>query len=350
MDLRLLWFVLIAILFTGFFVLEGFDFGIGILLPFLGKSDSERRMIYNAIGPFWDGNEVWLITTGGAIFAAFPSLYASLFSSFYLEMFAILFALILRGAAFEFRSRRESPGWRTFWDWMMFVGSLLPSFFWGVIISNLLRGIPIDASMNYVGGIWNLLNPHALLYGILFVLAQRSEAERVSILRRMHGAVFLDLRVTGVLRERARRIAQQLSFLALIMTVLFLVWSFFVSPTIHSAFTSPQIAPLSFLSLITIIAVPVLLVKKQSGWAFAMTSLTIILTAASIGLGLFPRVIISSLNPAWNLSIANASSSPYTLTVISWLALTLLPFVLAFEGWSYWVFHKRLDPRVKGHY
>ncbi len=339
MHLRLLWFVLIAILFTGFFVLEGFDFGIGILLPFLGKSDSERRMIYNAIGPFWDGNEVWLITTGGAIFAAFPSLYATLFSSFYLEMFAILVALVLRGAAFEFRSRRESPRWRTFWDWMMFVGSLLPSFFWGVIISNLLRGIPIDASMNYVGGIWNLLNPHALLFGILFVLVFS-----------MHGAVFLEMRVTGQLRERARRSAQQFSFLALIMTVLFLVWSFFVSPTIHSAFTSPQIAPLSFLSLITIIAVPVLLVKKQSGWAFAMTSLTIILTAASIGLGLFPRVIISSLNPAWNLTIANASSSPYTLTVISWLALTLLPFVLAFEGWSYWVFHKRLDPRMKGHY
>ena len=339
MDLHLLWFVLIAILFTGFFVLEGFDFGVGILLPFLGKNDSERRMIYNAIGPFWDGNEVWLITTGGAIFAAFPSLYAALFSSFYLEMFAVLVALVLRGAAFEFRSRRESPRWRAFWDWMMFVGSLLPSFFWGVIISNLLRGIPIDASMNYAGSIWNLLNPHALLFGVLFVLVFS-----------MHGAVFLEMRVTGQLRERARRSAQQFSFLALLMTVLFLVWSFFVSPTIHSAFISPQIAPLSFLSLATIIAVPVLLVKKQSGWAFAMTSLTIILTAASIGLGLFPRLIISTLNPAWSLTITNTSSSPYTLTVISWLALTLLPFVLAFEGWSYWVFHKRLDPRTRGHY
>jgi cytochrome bd ubiquinol oxidase subunit II len=139
MDLRLLWFVLIAVLFTGFFVLEGFDYGIGILLPFLGKNDSERRMIFNSIGPFWDGNEVWLITTGGAIFAAFPTLYAALFSSFYLEMFAILVALVLRGAAFEFRSRRESPRWRSFWDWMMFTGSLLPGFFWGVIISSLLH-------------------------------------------------------------------------------------------------------------------------------------------------------------------------------------------------------------------
>lgn len=186
--------------------LEGFDFGIGILLPFLGKNDGERRMIYNAIGPFWDGNEVWLITAGGAIFAAFPILYAALFSSFYLEMFAILVALVLRGAAFEFRSRRESPGWRSFWDWMMFVGSLLPSFFWGVIISNLLRGIPINASMNYAGGVWNLLNLQALLYGVLFVLVFT-----------MHGAVFLDLRVTGVLRERTRRVAQRLSFFALLM-------------------------------------------------------------------------------------------------------------------------------------
>lgn len=339
MDLRLLWFVLIAVLFTGFFVLEGFDFGIGILLPFLGKNDSERRMIFNSIGPFWDGNEVWLITTGGAIFAAFPTLYATLFSSFYLEMFAILVALVLRGAAFEFRSRRESPRWRSCWDWMMFTGSLLPGFFWGVIISNLLYGIPINASMNYAGGIWNLLNLHALLYGALFVLVFT-----------MHGAVFLDLRVTGVLGERARSVAQRLSFLALLMTVLFLIWSFFVSPTIHSAFVSPHIAPLSFLSLATILVVPILIAKRQSGWAFAMTSLTIVLTAASIGLGLFPHVILSSLNPAWSLTIDNTSSSPYTLTVMSWLALTLLPFVLAFEGWSYWIFHQRLDPRARGHY
>jgi cytochrome d ubiquinol oxidase subunit II len=339
MDLRLLWFVLIGVLFTGFFVLEGFDYGIGILLPFLGKNDGERRMIFNAIGPFWDGNEVWLITTGGAIFAAFPTLYAALFSSFYLEMFAILVALVLRGAAFEFRSRRESARWRSFWDWTMFVGSLLPGFFWGVIISNLLRGIPINASMNYAGGIWDVLNPHALLYGILFVLVFT-----------MHGAVFLDLRVTGALGERARSVARRLSFLALIMTVLFLIWSFFVSPAIHHYFVSPQIAPLSFLSLATILAVPILIAKGQSGWAFAMTSLTIVLTAAAIGLGLFPRVILSSLNPAWSLTIYNTSSSPYTLTVMSWLALTLLPFVLAFEGWSYWVFHQRLDPRTRGHY
>lgn len=339
MDLRMLWFGLIAILFTGFFVLEGFDFGVGILLPFLGRDDSERRMIYNSIGPFWDGNEVWLITTGGAIFAAFPALYAALFSGFYLEMFAILVALVLRGAAFEFRSRREPVRWRSFWDWTMFAGSLLPCFFWGVIISNLLRGLPIDAGMNYVGSIWNLLNPHALLYGLLFVLVFT-----------MHGAVFLTLRVTGALLERARRAAQWFAFPALIMTLLFLIWSFFVSPTIHSAFASPQIAPLSFLSLATLIAVPFLLKKQLSGLAFLMTSLTIVLTAISIGLGLFPHVILSTLNPAWSLTINNTSSSPYTLTVMSWLALTLLPFVLAFEAWSYWVFHKRLDPRTRGHY
>ena len=165
MDLNILWFILIAVLYTGFFVLEGFDYGVGILLPFLGKDDTRRRIIINSIGPFWDANEVWLLTAGGATFAAFPHWYATLFSGFYLALFLLLVALILRGVAFEFRSKDENPRWRNFWDWMIFVGSFLPALLVGVAFSNLVRGVPIDANMNYVGGFWNLLNPYALLGG-----------------------------------------------------------------------------------------------------------------------------------------------------------------------------------------
>ncbi|MEN6410659.1 MAG: cytochrome d ubiquinol oxidase subunit II, partial [Anaerolineaceae bacterium] len=199
MSLETIWFILIAVLFTGYFILEGFDFGVGILLPFLGKDDLKRRVLINTIGPHWDGNEVWLITAGGAMFAAFPGWYATLFSGFYLPLFLILIALIFRGVAFEFRSKDDRPLWRSFWDWAIFFGSLIPALLWGVALANFIRGVPIDASMNYTGGFWNLLNPYALVGGFVSLLGFT-----------LQGAIFLSLRTTDFIHEGARKIVNAL--------------------------------------------------------------------------------------------------------------------------------------------
>jgi cytochrome bd ubiquinol oxidase subunit II len=199
MNLNILWFILIVVLLTGFFFLEGFDYGVGMLLPFLGKSDEERRILASTIGPFWDGNEVWLLTGGGAMFAAFPNWYASMFSGFYLALLLMLVALILRGVAFEFRNRDARPAWHRFWDWMIFVGSALPGLLWGVAIANLIEGVPIDAHMNYTGGFFNLLNPFALLGGIAFVA-----------MFLLHGAIFLTLKTEDTLFDRAQTAARRL--------------------------------------------------------------------------------------------------------------------------------------------
>lgn len=337
MSLHILWFILIGILFTGFFVLEGFDFGVGMLLPFLGKNDPERRLIYNSIGPFWDGNEVWLITAGGALFAAFPSWYATMFSGFYLEMFLILLALILRAAAIEFRSKREQVRWRKFWDRMMFVGSTLPGFLWGVIVTNIIQGLPIDASMNLHANWWSMFNPYALLGGLVFVG-----------LFALHGAVFLSLRITGSLLERARVAARRLWPLVIVLVAFFIGCGYFSAPVMRRVIDTPYIVPFVYLALALLTSVGFLIVRRRSGWAFAMTGLTIMLLTVIIGLGLFPQVMPSSLNPAWSLTIDNAASGDYTLTVMSWLALTLIPFVLLYQGWSYWIFRKRLEPHMLG--
>jgi cytochrome d ubiquinol oxidase subunit II len=338
LDLQILWFVLIGILFTGFFVLEGFDFGVGMLIPFLGRNDSERRTLYQSIGPFWDANEVWLIAAAGAMFAAFPNWYATFFSSFYLAMFLILIALILRGTAFEFRSKRTDSRWRKTWDWIMFAGSLLPGFLWGVIIANLIEGMPIDAGMNYIGNGWQLLNPYALLGGLVF-----------SSLFALHGAVFLGLRLSGALLERARRAALRLWTPTFVLITLFIGYGYFVSPVIRRVLFELPIVPLGYLALLLFAFARWFLGRREPGRAFAMTTLTIIFSALILGQGLFPHVMISSLNPAWSLTIENASSSPYTLTVMSWLSLTLIPFVLAYQGWSYWIFRKRLTPQMSDH-
>lgn len=336
MDLNTLWFILITILFTGFFFLEGFDYGVGILLPFLGKNGTERRVIINTIGPFWDGNEVWLLTAGGAIFAAFPNWYATLFSGFYLALALMLVALIVRGVAFEFRSKDERPAWRSFWDWMIFVGSLLPGFLWGVAISNIIEGVPIDAKMNYVGGFWNLLNPYALLGGLAFVA-----------LFTLHGAIFLSLRTQGEMLEKAYRAANRVWLPAVILVLLFVVVGYFVTDVFVRLGIDPGVAPLG--AGAALLSAGWFIRARQSGWAFAMTGLTIVLSTLTIFLGLFPRVMISSLNPAWDLTIYNASSSPYTLTIMSWVALGFVPIVLAYQAWNYWVFRKRLGRPSESH-
>ena len=341
MDLNTIWFILIAVLYIGFFVLEGFDFGVGILLPFLSKDksseavDNKRRVIINTIGPHWDGNEVWLLTAGGATFAAFPDWYATLFSGFYLALFLLLLALILRGVAFEFRSKDENPRWRGVWDWSIFIGSFIPAFLLGVAFGNLVRGVPIDAGMNYAGGFFNLLNPYALLAGISSLLTFT-----------LHGAIFLSLKTTGEMMEKARATAQKLWPVVVAVLLIFLGATYFSTDILQKLGVDPGGVPIT--AMVAILITGYFIRKKMDGWAFTMTAITIVFSLITMFLILYPRVMISSLNPNWSLTIYNASSSPYTLRVMTIIAIIFVPVVLIYQGWSYWVFRERIesDPQV----
>ncbi|HSJ54658.1 MAG TPA: cytochrome d ubiquinol oxidase subunit II [Anaerolineae bacterium] len=329
MDLNSVWFILIAILFMGFFLLEGFDYGVGILLPFLAKKDVERRILINTIGPFWDANEVWLITAGGAMFAAFPHWYATMFSGFYLPLLLLLVALIVRGVGFEFRSKDRSPRWRALWDWLIFAGSFLPALLWGVAFGNLIRGVPIDAEMHFVGGFFDLLNPYTLLGGLATLSAFT-----------LHGAIFLTLRTEGEILERAHGTAQRLWLPTVLLVGLFVIAGYFATEMFTILGVNPGAVPIG--AGAALLAVGWFIRQRHHGWAFVMTSLTILLSSLTIVLGLYPRVMVSSLNPDWSLTIYNASSSDYTLGVMSVVALIFVPVVLLYQGWSYYVFRKRV--------
>ncbi|HSD66254.1 MAG TPA: cytochrome d ubiquinol oxidase subunit II [Vicinamibacteria bacterium] len=337
MDLNTLWFVLIAVLFTGFFVLEGFDYGVGILLPFLGKTDAERRRIINTIGPVWDGNEVWILTGGGAIFAAFPHWYATLFSGFYLALFLLLAALIVRGVAFEFRSKDEHPAWRALWDWSIFFGSAIPALLWGVALANLLKGTPIDASKTYTGGFFDLLGPYTLLAGLatlsLFVT---------------HGAIFLNLKSTDPIRSRAALATRRVGPAATVLLLAFAVGTYAWTDAFTRGGLDPGLVPL--LALGALLSAGYLIHREKMGWAFVMTTLTILFTVATLFLSLYPRVMVSSLNPEWSLTIYNAASTPYTLTVMAIVAGIFVPVVLAYQAWTYWVFRHRIGAETKLEY
>lgn len=336
MDLNTFWFILITVLFIGFFFLEGFDYGVGILLPVVGKDDGERRLVIQSIGPFWDGNEVWLLTAGGAIFAAFPNWYATLFSGFYLALLLVLLALIVRAVAFEFRNRDARPAWRRFWDWMIFLGSALPALLWGVAIGNIMEGVKIDAGMHYAGTFWDLLNPYALLGGLTFVA-----------LFTLHGAIFLSLRTEGVLLERALAVARRVWLPTVALVLLFVISGYFATDIFTRLGFNPGVAPVG--AAAALLAAGWFVQHRQSGWAFVMTGLTIALSTLTVFQGLFPRVMISTLDHAFDLTIYNASSSAYTLGVMSWVALGFVPIVLVYQGWNYWVFRKRLGPTATAH-
>lgn len=337
MDLNTIWFILITVLFSGFFFLEGFDYGVGMLLPFLGKNDRERRLIINTIGPVWDGNEVWMLTAGGAMFAAFPHVYATLFSGFYLALVLMLLALIVRAVSFDYRSKEDSPTWRSAWDWAIFVGSFLPALLWGVAMANIIRGVPIDAEMTYVGGFFNLLNPFALVGGLASV-----------VLFALHGAVFLALKTGGGMEERARATAEKLWLPAVVLLGLFVTLFIWATDVIEHVGYNPGVVP--FMGVAALLLVKYFVGQSRDGWAFVMTGIAVIFANVTIFIGLFPRLLVSSLDPEWSLTIYNASSSPYTLKVMTIVAVTLLPFVLAYQAWSYWVFRKRLTVDSSLHY
>lgn len=333
MDLPTIWFILIAVLYTGYFVLEGFDFGVGILLPFLGQTDLRRRVILNTIGPHWDGNEVWLLTAGGATFAAFPQWYATLFSGFYLPLFLILLALIFRGVAFEFRSKDENPRWRSLWDWAIFLGSFLPALLWGVAFANFMIGVPLDGQMNYVGGFWNLLNGYALLGGLLSLVTFT-----------LHGAIFLSLKTEGKLMEMAKRVAGRVWVAAIVLAVAFTVWTFFATGLQQKG---ALVMALPVAAVMGLGAAGLFLRQGRSGLAFIFNSLAIVLGVVTVFMLIFPNALISNPAPEYSLTIWKAASSNLTLTVMSVVALIFVPIVLAYQGWTYWIFRKRISEKVE---
>jgi len=331
MDLNIIWFILVTILFIGFFFLEGFDYGVGILMPFLSKDDNERRAVINTIGPHWDGNEVWMITAGGALFAAFPHVYATLFSGFYLALVLMLVALILRGLAFEYRSLRDDPVWRNRWDWAIFGGSLAPALLWGVTVGNLMRGFAIDENMNYWGGLIPLLNPYSLLAGFVFVA-----------LFTAHGANFLALKLEGDLAERAKAFGLKAWMVATVLAVLFLIWTFFETDIMAQGLN------FALLATVALLLAGWYAKSGKDGMAFIMTSLTTVFVTIMVFAGLFPRILISSLDPAFTLNIYNASASPYALKVMTIVAAIFIPIVLIYQIWTYKVFAGRIkaDPET----
>ena len=325
MELSVVWFVLIAVLWIGYFVLEGFDFGVGMLVPILGKDDRERRVVINTIGPVWDGNEVWLLVAGGATFAAFPEWYATLFSGFYLPLLLILVALILRNVAFDYRGKRNELAWRQRWDWCIIIGSFVPALLWGVAFGNILRGVPLDADHEYVGGFFNLLNPFALLFGLVTLSVFLT-----------HGAIFVALKTDGVIRERANALAGRIGLVAAGLAVILLVWTNLAHGGLWSILASVVAA---------VALVGGLLANRigREGWAFVGTATAIAFFVAAAFLALFPNVMPSYPNPENSLTVVNASSTPYTLTIMTWAAVVLTPIVVAYQAWTYWVFRKRIS-------
>ncbi len=328
MTLAELWFGLIGFLFTGYFVLEGFDFGVGMLLPVLGRDETDRRIMINTIGPVWDGNETWLIVAGASMFAAFPYWYATLFSGFYLALLLILGALIVRGLAFEYRSKVDSRRWRRGWDNCNVVGSVLPALLWGVAFANIVRGVPIDRGGDFTGTLLTLLNPYALLGGVatiaLFVT---------------HGAVFLTLKTEGDIRARAHVLAGRAGIVTVLLGGAFLLWT-------ALGYGNGWALVGALLTAVALVGALLANHRTREGWAFALTAATVVGLVATLFTALFPNVMVSSTDPAFNLTVANASSTPYTLAIMSWVALASLPFVLAYQGWTYWVFRNRIGARA----
>ena len=335
MDLNTIWFILIVVLYVGFFILEGFDFGVGILLPFLSKDkdpaqvDYKRRLMINTIGPHWDGNEVWFLTAGGATFAAFPEWYATMFSGFYLALFVVVLALIVRGVAFEYRSKTDDPRLRKVWDWCLFVGSLVPPLLIVVALANMVRGVPINAEMQYVGNFFTLLNPYALLAGVTAVLTFT-----------LYGAILLSLKTTGEIEQKAKAIARRLWLVVVLFLLGFLVATYFATDFLDHKGIIPGLVPL--IGVAAILLAGYFVRKQKDGWAFLMTAITIVVSIITLFLISYPRVMVSSLDPNWSLTIYNASSSDYTLKVMTVVALIFVPMILIYQGWSYYVFRKRL--------
>ncbi|MBR6014061.1 MAG: cytochrome d ubiquinol oxidase subunit II [Selenomonadaceae bacterium] len=328
MDLNIIWFILITVLFTGFFILEGFDYGVGMLL--FNRPLNERNQLIRSIGPHWDANEVWMITAGGASFAAFPHFYASMFSTFYIALFLMLLALIMRGVAFELRGKFNSSDWKTFWDGAIIFGSFVPALLWGVATANLLRGLPIDSEMHYLGGFFDLLSPYTILAGVFFVL-----------LFAFHGITFLMMKISDerILLDLRRKS----SFAGIATWVAYLL--FIIASVFETDVMSKTVGVIIFAAALGVLS---------SGWqfaragrqksAFTCTTVTIAMTTVGLFVALFPRLMVSSLTPEWSLTIYNSASTPHTLTIMTVAAVIFVPIVLAYQFWTYKTFKERISP------
>ena len=325
MDLPVLWFAIVALFFVGYFVLDGFDFGVGMALPFLGRDDTDRRVMINTIGPVWDLNETWVIVAGACLFAAFPEWYATMFSGFYLALLLILAALIARGVSFEYRHQDKQLSWKRRFDLMIIVGSALPSFLWGVAFGNVVRGIPMDSGHNFTGTFLDLLNPFALLTGLATLLVFFT-----------HGVVFIALKTEGDIRVRAKRLATRAGVLTIVVAAAFLIAMAFVRAT-------PTSLVLSVVAALALVLAVLCNAWGREGRAFTLMAVTIAAVVLAMFTAVFPNVMPDSVDPANSLTVTNASSGTYTLTVMSWVALVFLPLVFAYQAWTYWVFRKRVS-------
>ena len=330
MQLNEIWFLVVGFLFIGYFVLDGFDFGVGMSLPFLGKDDTDRRVLINTIGPVWDLNETWVLVAGASLFAAFPEWYASLFSGFYLPLLLILAALIARGVAFEYRGKGHTIGanetkWKARFDWMIVIGSALPALLWGVAFANIVQGVPLNKDHVFTGNLFTLLNPYGLLGGLVTLT-----------LFFTHGLVFITLKTDGEIKDRARSLASKVGVITTALAAVFLVWTLLA----HFSVIGFILTALAALSLIAALVANYF---KREGVSFSLLVFTIMTAVGSMFAALFPNVFPSTTNPAFSLTIDNASSSQYTLTVMSWVAVVMIPLVLLYQGWTYWVFRKRVS-------
>ncbi|VXB66464.1 cytochrome bb' ubiquinol oxidase (subunit II) [Microbacterium sp. 8M] len=329
MDLATLWFWIVALFFVGYFVLDGFDFGVGMSLPFLGKDDVSRRQVINTIGPVWDLNETWVIVAGACLFASFPEWYASLFSGFYLPLLLILLALILRGVSFEYRHQKDDPRWRRRFDTMIVIGSAVPALLWGVAFGNIVQGVALDERHIFRGTVFDLLNPYGLLVGVTTLL-----------LFFLHGLYFVALKTDGVVHERARRVARTAALPTVLAAAGTVVWTIVIAagrPSLLGA-----VIVLGAVAAVFLIASIILSLRSRDGWAFAAGVVTILTAVLMLFSALFPNVLPSTMDPANSLTIQNASSTPLTLQIMSWTALIAMPIVLAYQAWTYWVFRKRV--------
>lgn len=325
MGLQVFWFIVVAFFWTGFFVLEGFDLGVGALHMLVGKTDIERRVAINSIGPFWDGNEVWLIVAAAAIFAAFPGWYATWLSGFYLAFLILLVALILRGVSFEYRGKSSSARWRENWSRALVAGSFLVPLFIGIAIGDLLTGVPINAHQNFTGNFGDVFQPYGVMTGVALVA--------ICVL---HGATFITLKTDDDVRQRAWHWARRIAPVTTLLVLAFISWTHAI------AGKGALLNPVELIVAIAVIAAAVLVYSDQHGWAFAATSITMAFGILAIFVDLYPRVMVSSTRAAYDLTVHNTASPPYPLKIMTVVAVILLPVVLAYQTWTYYVFRKRI--------
>jgi cytochrome bd ubiquinol oxidase subunit II len=320
------WFIVIAVLWTGFFVLEGFDFGVGMLHDLVATDEPGRRAAINTIGPLWDGNEVWLICAAAAMFAAFPGWYATMFSGYYLVLVLVLAFLIIRGVAFEYRGKRDAARWRRTWDVLLIVGSVLSPLLFGIALGGILHGLPINSVQNYTGSFWDLLQPYPVFTGITLVL-----------ICALHGGTFLCLKTTDDMHQRSRQLARRIAPFTTAAVVGFVIWT-------HVTHTSAFfLNPVELLAILAVLAALWLVYEHRDGFAFAATTVTMASCVVAIFVGLYPNVMVSSTTAANNLTVHNTASGPYSLKIMTVVVIVFLPIVLAYQTWTYYVFRRRVS-------